>query len=99
MCDNCQGYEKFEPIEHIYQYQNLMRQIDDLIADRRLILTTDLDLWRNLLSDPRGSRPDVVVHSLECPWCRSIFELGADFYHGRASWRLTLDRAINFGKG
>ena len=97
MCDNCQGFEKFEPIEHVYQYQNLMRQIDDLIADRRFILTSDLNLWRNLLSDPLGSGHDIVFHSLECPWCRSIFELFADFYHGRASWRLAVDKAISFG--
>src|SRR5579862_7613429 len=97
MCDNCQGFEKFEPIEHVYQYENLMRQIDDLMAEGRFILTSDINLWRNHLSNAPGWRHDVMVHTLECPWCRSIFELGADFYHGRASWRLTVNKAISLG--
>ena len=94
MCEQCEGFNVREPVMEIYRFRDLVRQLDNLIQRLVFILIEGRDLWPRIASW-NGPQPDCAQFQFECSICRSVFVLGADFYRGRASWELLIDRQVH----
>ena len=90
MCENCDGFAESEHILDYYNFVNHVRQLDDFLSRHVFVLVDGQDTWQ--LIHTKVPMPDVASYKFECPFCKSVFELSADFYHGGASWRLLHDK-------
>jgi len=89
MCKHCRGFNEPEKILSIWRFRDITNQLDDLLRQLVFVLIEGREEWESLMSG--GTRPDVVFFKFECIYCRSIFQLFANFYHGGAQWSLLKD--------
>ena len=96
MCENCEGFRDRENFVDFSLFMDTVRQLDGLLSRHIFMLTKGEEFWSDIVAD-RRPKPDTVCFEFQCPICDSVFELGANFYHGGASWRLIHDRQIFSG--
>lgn len=74
-------------IEHPYEYYDLVRQVEQAIAEGTLALVAG----NCRLSDIRRDAPwpeDYIEHTFRCVSCDQRFQLAVETYHGSGgAWR------------
>ena len=83
-CPKCVGFSERLNIETPREYQDLARQLIQIVSEGTLLLVGATCPLEDVLKTPFPG--DTLSHTFQCFACGRKFHLDADTYHGHASW-------------
>jgi len=86
-CSLCDGFSQRFNILSLREYQNIIRQLIEVVNQGTLLLVNaSCPIEDMLLKDPLPG--DAIFHNFRCFACGRAFQLFADTYHGGGSWTI-----------
>ena len=92
MCDFCSNIYSDYDILSPEQYEQTIKQLQDLINQKQLILVKG-NCEMDKIRENGCWAEDVIYHSFQCPACGQRFHCTVDTFHGHGSF--VRDRGIS----
>jgi hypothetical protein len=83
-CPRCDGFAQRFNISTIREYRDLARQLIEIVSEGTFLLIHASCPLQEVFQTPMPG--DSIHHDFQCFACGRKFHLGADTYHGHASW-------------
>jgi len=83
-CPKCDGFSKRFNIGGLREYREIVRQLIEAVTQGTFFLVHASCPLQDVFNAPIPG--DIVSHDFQCLMCGRAFHLGADTYHGNASW-------------
>jgi hypothetical protein len=85
-CPKCDGFSQRFNIGSLREYRDLVRQLIEIVNQGTFFLTRASCPLQDVFNTPMPG--DSIHHEFQCLMCGRAFHLGADTYHGHASWTI-----------
>lgn len=83
-CPKCDGFVQRFNISTLREYQDVARQLTQIVSEGTFLLVRASCSLEAVFQTPMPG--DIISHDFQCFDCGRKFYLGADTFHGRASW-------------
>jgi hypothetical protein len=83
-CPKCDGFSQGFNIGTLREYQDIVRQLIEIVGQGTFFLVRASCPLQDVFNTPVPG--DTISHDFQCLMCGRTFHLGADAYHGNASW-------------
>jgi hypothetical protein len=85
-CSRCDGFLQKFNISSIHEYRDIVRQLIEVVNEGTFFLVHASCPLQDVFNTPMPG--DIISHDFQCLMCGRAFHLGADTYHGSASWKV-----------
>ena len=83
-CPKCDGFAQRFNISTLREYRDIVRQLIEVVNQGTFFLVHASCPLQEVFDTPMPS--DSISHDFQCLMCGRLFHLGANTYHGHASW-------------
>ena len=83
-CPKCDGFAQRFNISTLREYQDIAHQLIEIVSEGTFLLVSASCPLQDVFQTPMPG--DSIEHDFQCFACGRKFHLGADTYHGHASW-------------
>ena len=83
-CPKCDGFSQRFNIGSLREYRDIVRQLIEIVNQGTFFLMRASCPLQDVFNTPVPG--DTILHDFQCTACGRAFLLGADTYHGNASW-------------
>ena len=100
-CTKCDGFAQRFNIATIREYRDVVRQLMEIVNEGTFLLVYASCPLQEVFQVFQAAMPgDSIHHDFRCFACGRTFHLGADIYHGHASWTVgdVPQQSENLGK-
>jgi len=84
LCPKCDGFAQRFNISNLREYRDIVRQLIQVVSEGTFLLVGASCPLQDVFQTPVPG--DSIHHDFQCFACGRKFHLGADTYHGHASW-------------